>query len=104
MIPWNSITKPPSAELRPGQLDQDSLPPYEILDGILHRLVEQDKSLSEIVSDGFDPQTVLRVTKLVDRSEYKRRQMAPGLKVTSRAFGVGRRVPIAQNYQQPLPM
>lgn len=103
VIPWNSITKPPSAELRPGQVDQDSLPPYEILDGILHRLVEQDKSLSEIVSDGFDPQTVLRVTKLVDRSEYKRRQMAPGLKVTSRAFGVGRRVPIAQNYQQPLP-
>ena len=103
IIPWNSITKPPSAELRPGQLDQQSLPDYEILDGILHRLIEEDKSLREIVADGYDPETVLKVTKLVDRSEYKRRQMAPGIKVTSRAFGVGRRVPIAQNYQQPLP-
>ncbi|MGN6626050.1 MAG: NAD+ synthase [Tepidisphaeraceae bacterium] len=103
VIPWNSITKPPSAELRPGQLDQDSLPPYEILDAILFRLIEEDKSLSQIISEGFDPNTVLRVTKLVDRSEYKRRQMAPGLKVTSRAFGVGRRVPIAQNYQQSVP-
>ena len=103
IIPWNSITKPPSAELRPNQVDQDSLPPYEILDAILFRLIEEDKSLSQIIAEGYDPQTVLRVTKLVDRSEYKRRQMAPGLKVTSRAFGVGRRVPIAQNYQQQLP-
>ena len=103
IIPWNSITKPPSAELRPGQLDQQSLPDYEVLDGILHRLIEEDKSLRDIVADGYDPETVLKVTKLVDRSEYKRRQMAPGIKVTSRAFGVGRRVPIAQNYQQPLP-
>ncbi|MGC4032962.1 MAG: NAD+ synthase [Tepidisphaeraceae bacterium] len=104
IIPVNSITKPPSAELRPGQYDQQSLPEYDILDAILHRLIEEDKSVKEIVADGFDPQTVLKVTKLVDRSEYKRRQMAPGLKVTSRAFGVGRRVPIAQNYQQPLPV
>ena len=103
VIPWNSITKPPSAELRPGQLDQQSLPDYETLDGILHRLIEEDKSVREIIRDGYDPQTVLKVTKLVDLSEYKRRQMAPGIKVTSRAFGVGRRVPIAQNYQQPLP-
>jgi NAD+ synthetase len=103
IIPVNSITKPPSAELRPGQVDQDSLPPYEVLDGILHRLIEEDKSLKQIVADGFDPQMVLKVTKLVDRSEYKRRQMAPGIKVTSRAFGIGRRMPIAQNYQQPLP-
>lgn len=103
IIPWNSITKPPSAELKPGQVDQDSLPPYDILDGILHRLIEEDKSVRDIIREGYDPQTVMRVTKLVDRSEYKRRQMATGLKVTSRAFGVGRRVPIAQNYQQPLP-
>ncbi|HEX8323145.1 MAG TPA: NAD+ synthase [Tepidisphaeraceae bacterium] len=103
IIPWNSITKPPSAELKPGQVDQDSLPPYDILDGILFRLIEEDKSVRDIIREGFDPQTVMRVTKLVDRSEYKRRQMATGLKVTSRAFGVGRRVPIAQNYQQPLP-
>lgn len=104
IIPWNSITKPPSAELAPGQLDQDSLPSYDVLDGILHRLIEEDKSLKEIVKDGYDPQVVLKVTQLVDRSEYKRRQMAPGLKVTSRAFGVGRRVPIAQRYRQPLPV
>ena len=103
IIPTNSITKPPSAELAPGQLDQDSLPSYDVLDGILHRLIEEDKSLKEIVKEGYDPQVVLKVTQLVDRSEYKRRQMAPGLKVTSRAFGVGRRVPIAQRYRQPLP-
>ena len=84
-------------------MDQDSLPSYDVLDGILHRLIEEDKSLKEIVKDGYDPQVVLKVTQLVDRSEYKRRQMAPGLKVTSRAFGVGRRVPIAQRYRQPLP-
>ena len=102
LIPVNSITKPPSAELRPGQVDQDSLPPYEVLDAILYQLIEEDRSVAEIVAQGFEPATVLRVTKLVDRSEYKRRQMAPGLKVTSRAFGVGRRVPIAQNYQQGL--
>jgi len=103
LIPWRSIEKPPSAELRPNQTDQDSLPSYEVLDAILFRLIEQDKSVREVIADGFDPATVIRVTRLVDRSEYKRRQMAPGLKVTSRAFGVGRRMPIAQNYQQPIP-
>ncbi len=98
-IPANSITKPPSAELRPNQTDQDSLPPYEILDAILQLYIEQEKSLDEITAAGFDPQVTARVIRLVDRSEYKRRQAAPGLKVTSRAFGFGRRMPIAQNYQ-----
>src|SRR6185503_3126674 len=96
LIPRNSITKAPSAELRPNQTDQDSLPPYDLLDGILHRYVEEEKSAGEIVKEGFDRATVTRVIKLVDRSEYKRRQAAPGLKVTSRAFGFGRRMPIAQ--------
>lgn len=99
LIPVNSITKVPSAELRPNQTDQDSLPPYETLDGILQRYIEEEKGPSEIIADGFDPATVARVIKLCDRSEYKRRQAAPGIKVTSRAFGFGRRMPIAQNYQ-----
>jgi NAD+ synthase (glutamine-hydrolysing) len=98
IIPTNSIEKPPSAELRPGQLDQDSLPPYPILDQIIERYVEDERSAAEIIADGFDEATVRRVIKLIDRSEYKRRQAAPGLKVTSRAFGFGRRMPIAQNY------
>jgi NAD+ synthase (glutamine-hydrolysing) len=103
VIPRNTITKPPSAELRPDQTDQDSLPPYDVLDAILFRYVEEEKSAAEIIREGYDPATVTRVVKLIDRSEYKRRQAPPGLKVTSRAFGFGRRMPIAQNYQQPLP-
>jgi NAD+ synthetase len=103
VIPQNTINKPPSAELRPDQKDQDSLPEYAILDAILYRYIEEEKGAARIISEGFDPDTVLRVIKLVDRSEYKRRQMATGLKVTSRAFGIGRRMPIAQNYQQTLP-
>ena len=100
LIPRNSITKPPSAELRPNQTDQDSLPPYDLLDAILYRYIEEEKSAGEIVKEGFERPTVTRVIKLVDRSEYKRRQAAPGLKVTSRAFGFGRRMPIAQRYEQ----
>ena len=103
LIPTSSITKPPSAELRPNQTDQDSLPPYEILDAILHRYVEEEKSAAAIIADGFDPPTVMRVVNLIDTSEYKRRQAAPGLKVTSRAFGFGRRMPIAQGYEQVVP-
>jgi NAD+ synthetase len=103
LIPNNSITKVPSAELRPNQTDQDSLPPYEILDAILHRYVEEEKGPNEIIKEGFDEATVQRVIRLIDRSEYKRRQMAPGLKVTSRAFGFGRRMPIAQNYDHRPP-
>jgi len=99
-IPNSSIDKVPSAELRPNQTDQDSLPPYEVLDGILFRYVEEDKGAAEIIAEGFDAAVVARIIRLIDRSEYKRRQAAPGLKVTSRAFGFGRRMPIAQNYQQ----
>ncbi len=99
LIPINTITKPPSAELRPDQTDQDSLPPYEQLDDILYRYVEQEESVSDIIAVGYDRDTVTRIVRLVDRNEYKRKQAAPGLKVTSRAFGFGRRMPIAQNYQ-----
>jgi NAD+ synthase (glutamine-hydrolysing) len=99
LIPARSITKVPSAELRPNQTDQDSLPPYEVLDAILFRYVEEEKSAAQIIADGFDEPTVRRVIGLIDRSEYKRRQAALGLKVTSRAFGMGRRMPIAQRYR-----
>jgi NAD+ synthase (glutamine-hydrolysing) len=98
IIPDSSITKPPSAELRPNQCDQDSLPPYEILDAILDLYVVNGKSTADIVAAGFDETTVRKVIRLIDLSEYKRRQAAPGLKVTTKAFGVGRRIPIAQKY------
>lgn len=98
IIPASSITKPPSAELRPNQCDQDSLPPYEVLDAILDLYVVQGKSTQDIAAAGFDEATVRKVIRLIDLSEYKRRQAAPGLKVTTKAFGVGRRVPIAQRY------
>ncbi len=100
LIPSASITKPPSAELRPNQTDQDSLPPYDVLDAILEGYVVEGKTAGEIAGDGFDANTVRRMTELIDRSEYKRRQAAPGLKVTSKAFGVGRRMPIAQRYRE----
>lgn len=103
VIPQGSITKAPSAELRPNQTDQDSLPAYDVLDAILQLYVEEEQSAAQIIAAGFDAATVQRVMKLVDRSEYKRRQAAPGLKVTSRAFGFGRRMPIAQNYVPPFP-
>jgi NAD+ synthetase len=98
IIPTASITKPPSAELRPNQCDQDSLPPYEVLDSILDLYVVQGKPASEIIQAGHDEATVRRVIRLIDLNEYKRRQAAPGLKVTSKAFGMGRRIPIAQRY------
>jgi NAD+ synthase (glutamine-hydrolysing) len=98
-IPDSSITKPPSAELKPDQIDQDSLPPYDILDNILQRYVEQEQSAAQIVEAGYEPAVVKKIIHLVDHNEYKRKQAAPGLKVTSRAFGSGRRIPIAQNYQ-----
>lgn len=98
IIPAASITKPPSAELRPNQTDQDSLPPYEVLDAILERYVVDTQSVEEIVGSGYDRAVVNKVVRLIDASEYKRRQAAPGLKVTSKAFGVGRRIPIAQKY------
>jgi NAD+ synthase (glutamine-hydrolysing) len=100
IIPTASITKPPSAELRPNQTDQDSLPPYEILDEILEAYVVRYESPAQIIARGFEEGAVKRVVRLIDLSEYKRRQAAPGLKVTSKAFGVGRRVPIAQRYRE----
>ena len=96
VIPENIITKPPSAELKPGQVDQDSLPPYEILDDILQRLVSQHQSATQIIEAGYDAQVVQKVVKLVNRAEFKRRQAPPGLKITDRAFGTGWRMPIAK--------
>jgi NAD+ synthase (glutamine-hydrolysing) len=101
IIPESSITKAPSAELRPNQTDQDSLPPYDVLDAILDAYVVQGRTPGEIVKAGFDAATVQRVVRLIDANEYKRRQAAPGLKVTSKAFGVGRRMPIAQRFAEP---
>src|SRR5690606_3325177 len=98
VIPVSSIEKPPSAELRPDQTDQDSLPPYPVLDAILEKYVEEDWSIAEITAEGFDEAVVRRVIALVDRSEYKRRQGAPGVKITPRAFGKDRRVPITSRY------
>jgi len=99
VIPQNTIDKPPSAELRPDQKDTDSLPPYEVLDPILQRYVEDDWSQGELVAAGFDEQLVRRVLHLVDLSEYKRRQAAPGVKITPRAFGKDRRLPLTNGFQ-----
>jgi NAD+ synthetase len=98
IIPWPTIDKPPSAELKPDQKDQDTLPPYEILDPILQLYVEEQLSTAEIIKHGFDEATVRWVVRRVDLNEYKRAQAVPGLKVTSRAFGVGRRMPVAQRF------
>jgi len=100
IIPTASITKPPSAELRPDQTDQNSLPPYEVLDTILEAYVVQGRSVEEIIQSGFDAQTIRRVVRLIELSEYKRRQAAPGLKVTTKAFGMGRRVLVAHRYRE----
>lgn len=99
VIPTSVLTKPPSAELRPNQKDEDSLPPYDVLDPILELYVEQDRSPEEIVALGHDAATVSRVVRLVDRSEYKRRQAPPGVKITQRAFGRDRRLPIVNGFQ-----
>ena len=98
IIPISTIEKPPSAELKPGQVDQDSLPPYDVLDQILQLYVEENQSAPEIVARGFEEKTVRWIQQRVDLNEYKRAQAAPGIKVTSRAFGLGRRMPIAQQY------
>ena len=99
LIPERTFTKPPSAELKPGQVDQDSLPPYDVLDAILHAHVEERLSAEAIVARGHDAGTVARVLRMVLASEYKRRQAAPVLKVTEKAFGEGRRFPIAHGYR-----
>ncbi|HEX8978918.1 MAG TPA: NAD+ synthase [Parasulfuritortus sp.] len=101
VIPERIITRPPSAELRPDQTDQDSLPQYEVLDGIMERYMEQDMAPRDIVAQGFDEATVRQVVRLIDRSEYKRRQSAPGVRITERGFGRDRRYPITNKYQAP---
>lgn len=98
IIPVNTIEKPPSAELRPGQTDQDSLPPYELLDAILRGYVEAGLSRRDLIAQGFAAVVVNDIARKVDLNEYKRKQMAPGLKITPLAFGVGRRIPIVQKY------
>jgi NAD+ synthase (glutamine-hydrolysing) len=102
-IPQGSIDKPPSAELRPGQLDADSLPDYTLLDDVLDDYVEQDRGSAELVAAGFDPELVREIVRLVDRAEYKRRQYPPGPKITTRNFGRDRRVPITSAWVEPPP-
>jgi NAD+ synthetase len=99
LIPQNTIDKPPSAELRHDQEDQDSLPPYDILDRVVEQYVEHSRSADEIIADGLDRAAVEQVVRLVNRTEFKRRQAAPGIKITGKAFGIGRRYPIAANYR-----
>ena len=98
MIPKAIIEKEPSAELRFDQRDRDSLPPYETLDAILDRYVDRDEHLDRIVADGFDPDEVHRVAQMVDRNEYKRRQAAPGVRITQKGFGRDRRLPITNRF------
>jgi NAD+ synthase len=106
VIPTNIITRPPTAELRENQTDQDSLPPYDVLDAILERLVEREQPLADIIADGFDKDVVARVDRLLNIAEYKRRQAAPGVKVTEKNFGRDRRYPITNRFRdsgKPMP-
>ncbi|MFZ2313278.1 MAG: NAD(+) synthase, partial [Methylobacter sp.] len=99
VIPERVIIRPPSAELAPGQVDEDSLPPYDVLDPILERYIERDQSADEIIAAGFRREDVTRAITLVDRNEYKRRQSPPGIRITVRAFGRDRRYPITSGYR-----
>ena len=99
MIPSSVLTKAPSAELRPDQKDTDTLPPYEVLDPILKAYVEDDMTIDHIMAMGFNRDIVTRVARLVDRNEYKRRQAAPGIKITPRDFGRDRRLPITNQFR-----
>ena len=101
IIPQAIIDRPPTAELRPNQTDQDSLPPYEVLDLILEGYVEKHRSVEQLIEEGYDAEVVRQVVRKVDQNEYKRNQAAPGLKVTAKAFGSGRRNPIAQKFRRP---
>ena len=101
IIPENIITRPPTAELRENQKDEDSLPPYAVLDAILERLVEREEPISAIVADGFDRDLVARVERMLHIAEYKRRQAAPGVKVTLKNFGRDRRYPITNRFRDP---
>ena len=100
VIPPSTISRPPSAELKPGQRDSDSLPPYNVLDPILERYVEQQEGLKDILAEGFDEVTVRRVARMVDRSEHKRRQGAPGVKIMPKAFGRDRRMPLTNGFRE----
>jgi len=100
VIPESSITKAPTAELRANQTDQDSLPPYEVLDAILNGLVEDERSVAEIVGRGYDRDTVTRVQRLLYSAEYKRRQAPPGVKITRKGFGRDRRYPITNSFRE----
>jgi NAD+ synthase (glutamine-hydrolysing) len=98
VIPQAIIDKAPSAELRPDQLDTDSLPPYDVLDPILERYIENDATVDQIVADGYERDLVYRIARMVDRNEYKRRQAAPGVRITKKGFGRDRRLPITNHY------
>jgi NAD+ synthetase len=98
VIPRNIIIKEPSAELRVGQKDTDSLPPYDVLDPIIHAYIEENKSTREIIADGHDKKIVESVIRMIDKNEYKRQQAAPGIRITPKALGSGRRMPITNKY------
>jgi NAD+ synthase (glutamine-hydrolysing) len=98
VIPQRVIDRPPSAELRPDQKDEDSLPPYPVLDAILERYVERDESVADIIAAGYLEHDVIRVARMVDRNEYKRRQAPPGVKISRRAFGRDRRYPMTNGF------
>jgi len=100
VMPDNVIVKPPTAELRENQKDQDSLPPYEVLDAILERLVEREMPVADIVAEGYEPALLARVERMLNIAEYKRRQAAPGVKVTPRNFGRDRRYPITNRFRE----
>jgi NAD+ synthase len=100
VIPESSLTKAPTAELRPNQTDQDTLPPYEVLDAILNGLVEEERSVDEIAARGFPRDTVTRVQRLLYTAEYKRRQAPPGVKITRRSFGRDRRYPLTNAFRE----
>jgi len=100
VIPSAVLTKAPSAELRPDQKDTDTLPPYDILDPILKAYVEDDVTIDQIIAMGFDPEIVIKTARLVDKNEYKRRQTAPGIKITPRDFGRDRRLPITNRFRE----
>jgi NH3-dependent NAD+ synthetase len=99
VVPESVLTKAPSAELRPDQRDDQSLPPYEVLDPILQGLVAEDRSIAEVVAAGFPAELVTRVARLVDTAEYKRRQSPPGIRISAKAFGKDRRMPITNRYR-----
>src|ERR1700739_3185252 len=101
VIPENILTRAPSAELRENQTDQDSLPPYEVLDAVLERLVEREQPIAEIVAAGYDRELVMRIERMLNLAEYKRRQAAPGVKITLKNFGRDRRYPIVNRFRAP---